>query len=160
MLITAHWDSAAQHLACVASEENTAAMGAIAPFVVVRGVRFFHVDGVQAFDADTLGAGLLSVVRIGVEPAEGKRGVVERVWEERAKGEIAAVSGFAHKAGWRVEKEVVEGGEERDEFVVVGAWADERALGRFVGDNGKGVWGQAWEGVVLDVRVETFSRIA
>lgn len=159
MLITAHWDSAAQHLACVASEENKAAMEAVEPLVVVQGVKFFHIDGVQVFDKETLDSGLLSVVRIGVDTGEeGKRGLVEKVWEERARGLIGAVSGFEHKAGWRIERE--KGGqEERDEFVVAGAWGDESTLGRFGVGEGREAWDEAWNGVVLDMKFETFNRI-
>ncbi|GAP89683.1 hypothetical protein SAMD00023353_3501000 [Rosellinia necatrix] len=155
MLITAHWASAGQHAACIASAQNRAAMGAIAAHAVAAEVRYFHVDGVRMFGAETLGAGpLLSVARIGV--AARNRGEVEKAWEARARERLAAESGFEHAAGWRIEKEP--GREDRDEFVVVGAWRDEEALARFA--VGGKAWDDVWEGVGLEMDVTTYNRIA
>ncbi|KAI1116991.1 hypothetical protein F5Y14DRAFT_13880 [Nemania sp. NC0429] len=160
-LVTAHWDSPAQHVACIGSEENRGAMQAIARHAVAEGVRFFHVEGAWMFGPETLEAGrpLLSVVRIGVEGGdEARRARVERIWEGKAKGVVDAWAGVGHCAGWRVEKEVG-GGEARDEFVVVGAWRDGDALSRFVGD-GMAEWDEVWGDVALEMDVKTYSRIA
>lgn len=125
------------------------------------------------FGRETLEMGLLSVVRIGVEGGEGQRVRVEGIWKTRAKGLVGGCAGVEHVAGWRVEKE--EGREERDEFVVVGAWRDEDALSRFVDGiglrRGQGMgewkwenaaaWDEVWaDVVVLEMDVKTYTRIA
>ncbi|KAI0110480.1 hypothetical protein GGR51DRAFT_547706 [Nemania sp. FL0031] len=157
-LVTAHWESAAQHAACIGSEENRRAMEAIVPLAVPGEIRFFHVEGVRMFSGETLEAGLLSVVRIGVEgEGEGKREGVEKVWDH-ARRELAALAGFEHMAGWRIEKEL--GREDsREEFVVVGAWRDEDALSRFAEGGGEG-WKDVWKGVMLDMDVKSYIRMA
>lgn len=162
-LVTAHWDSAAQHVECIGSEENRRAMRAMAPHALAGGIRFFHVEGVWMFGEETLEGGLLSVVRIGVEGGEGQRARVEGIWE-RAKGLVGGCAGVEHVAGWRVEKKV--GREGRDEFVVVGAWRDGDALRRFVNGMGKGrewdnavAWDEVWGDVVLEMDVKTYTRL-
>lgn len=167
-LVTAHWDSAAQHAECIGSAENRGAMRAMAPHALAGEIRFFHVEGAWAFGLETLEMALLSVVRIGVEGGEGQRARVEGKWK-RAKGLVEGCAGAGHAAGWRVEKEV--GREEREEFVVVGAWRDGDALRRFVDGIGKGIgmgwewenaaaWDKIWGDVMLEMDVKTYSRIA
>ncbi|KAI1822667.1 hypothetical protein F4861DRAFT_550565 [Xylaria intraflava] len=158
MLITAHWDSKAQHAECIASRENREAMAAVVPLIAPEGgVVIRHVDGVSMFGADTLGAGFLSIVRIGARVgSEGDaRGRVEGVWG-RVTGLLSEASGFEHSAGWRVEKSEVEG---REEFVVVGGWRDEEALKGFTGGEVRRAWDEAWRDVVMDVEVTTYRRI-
>lgn len=135
-------------------------MEAIIPHALASEIRFFHVEGVQMFSQETLDAGLLSVVRIGVEGGGGeggKREQVEKIWRQ-AKGLLVTRAGFEHVGGWRIEKE--QGREEREEFVVVGAWRDEDALGRFAQGEESQAWDEVWKGVVLDIDVKTYSRIA
>ncbi|KAI0434140.1 hypothetical protein F5Y09DRAFT_6092 [Xylaria sp. FL1042] len=157
MLITAHWDSPAQHAECIASEENMGAMKALASHSVASEIRFFHVDGVRLFGKETLDTGLLSMLRISVEGGNGRE--IERIWnddgDDGVKKLLFESAGFEHIGGWRVEKE--QGKEDRDEFVVVGAWRDEDALSRFA--EGK-EWDQVWKGAVLETNVTTYSRLA
>ncbi|KAI0816261.1 hypothetical protein GGR55DRAFT_674466 [Xylaria sp. FL0064] len=156
MLITAHWDSPAQHAECIASEENREAMRALASHSVASEIKFFHLDGVQLFGRETLDAGLLSMLRVCV--GEGRREEIERVWNDSDDGVRKVLfrsSGFEHIGGWRIEKE--QGKEDRDEFVVVGAWRDEDALSRFA--EGK-EWDQMWKGVVFEKSFTTYSRLA
>ncbi|KAI0879583.1 hypothetical protein GGS24DRAFT_3481 [Hypoxylon argillaceum] len=153
-LVTAHWDSAAQHRACVASEGNRRAMEAIAPHARAAAITFFHVEGAWMLPPETLAAGLLSVVRIGVEG----RGQVEEIWEQ-ARGMLERRAGLAHMAGWRIERE--QGWEEgREEFVVVGAWRDEGALDGFKDGRENQGWDEVWKGRVLDMDIKTYGRIA
>ncbi|KAI1429302.1 hypothetical protein F5Y12DRAFT_478127 [Xylaria sp. FL1777] len=155
MLVTAHWESAAQHAECIASEENQKAMKAITAHAIGADVKYFHVDGVQLFGGETLDARLLSMLRIGVK--EGKRGEIEGIWNGGgggAKNPLFGSAGFEHIGGWRVEKEL--GKEDRDEFVVVGAWSSEDALSRFA--EGR-EWDEVWKGAVLETSVTTYSRI-
>ncbi|KAI0914414.1 hypothetical protein F4823DRAFT_353919 [Ustulina deusta] len=153
MLITAHWDSPAQHAECVASEQNQQAIRTLAPNAVLSETRFFHVEGVQMFGKETLDAGLLSVLRIGVE--DGKRRQIEKIWNDEAKNLLFAAAGFGHIGGWKLEKD--QGKEDRDEFVVVGAWRNQEALSRFAGGR---QWDEVWKGAVLEANATTYSRIA
>ncbi|KAI1302582.1 hypothetical protein F5Y03DRAFT_206408 [Xylaria venustula] len=152
ILITAHWDSPAQHAECIASEENRGAMRAIASHAVASEIQFFHVDGVWLFGRETLEARLLSVLRVSVE--EGKRGEIEKIWDGEVKNALFASAGFEHIGGWRVEKEP--GKEDRDQFVFVGGWSDEGALSRFARETDK----EMWKGLVLEANVTTYSRLA
>ncbi|KAI3336474.1 hypothetical protein HD806DRAFT_7250 [Xylariaceae sp. AK1471] len=156
VLVTAHWDSPAQHAECIASEENQRAMAAIASLAISSEVKFFHVEGVQMFS--TINERLLSVLRIGVGPGPEKKELVERIWIESGKRLLGVAAGFEHVGGWRIEKEG-----DREEFVVVGAWRDEGALDRFVQGiwDGKSVWDEAWRDVqVLEMDVKTYHCIA
>ncbi|TGJ86098.1 hypothetical protein E0Z10_g2631 [Xylaria hypoxylon] len=160
VLVTAHWDSAAQHAECIAGKENQQAMKAVASHSIISDIKFFHVDGVQMFGKETLDAGLLSILRISVGVEEGKREQVERIWND-AKNLLFTSAGFEHTGGWKIEKD--QGKEDRDEFVVVGAWRHEDALSRFA--EGKEwenalAWDEMWKGVVLEMDVKTYSRIA
>ncbi|KAI1180185.1 hypothetical protein F4777DRAFT_531269 [Nemania sp. FL0916] len=156
-LITAHWVSPEQHASCVASEENKAAIAALAPCARLDGINYFHVDGVQMFLPDTLSSPLLSILKIRVE--DGKRDEVERIWEERGKELVMTAAGIKHTAGWRIEKEL--GSEEEDEFLVVGAWRDEDALMGFVKSEWEGseTWEGMWKGVVLGTDLTTYTRV-
>ncbi|KAJ2987557.1 hypothetical protein NUW58_g4442 [Xylaria curta] len=132
-------------------------MAAIASHAIVSEVKFFHIEGVQMFGKETLEAGLLSVLRIGgVGVDEGKRAQVEKIWEQ-ARNSLSESAGFGHTGGWRIEKD--QGREDRDEFVVVGAWRDQDALSRFADDNA-GTWGEVWRDIMLDIEVKAYSRIA
>ncbi|KAI0440493.1 hypothetical protein F4803DRAFT_527183 [Xylaria telfairii] len=152
-LITAHWDSPAQHLDCIASAENLQAMKEIASHTVATDIKFFHIEGALVFSVETLDAGLLSVLRIAV--AEGKREKAENVWDGNVKSLLRSAAGFDHTAGWRIEKE--QGKEDRDEFVVVGAWSDEDALNRFA--NGNSAWDEAWKDVALEIDTKSYTRV-
>ncbi|KAI0969386.1 hypothetical protein F4678DRAFT_463647 [Xylaria arbuscula] len=154
MLITAHWDSPAQHARCIASEENQGAIRAIASHAIASEIRFFHVDGVWLFGQKTLEAGqhLLSVLRVTVE--EGKRGEIEQLWKYQVKPMLSASARFEHVGGWRVEKEP--GKEDRDQFVAVGAWIDEDALVLFLRDTYRGMWRVG----ALEKSFTTYSRLA
>ncbi|KAI0542363.1 hypothetical protein GGR58DRAFT_453664 [Xylaria digitata] len=160
VLVTAHWDSPAQHAECIAGKENRQAMTAIASHAIVSDIKFFHVKGVQMFSKETLDAGLLSILRISVGIEEGKREQVEKIWNE-VKELLVTSAGFEHTGGWKVEKD--QGEEGRDEFVVVGAWRLEDALSRFAGgkkwENAR-AWDEMWKGVVLGMDVKAYSRIA
>ncbi|KAI0453265.1 hypothetical protein F5B21DRAFT_505486 [Xylaria acuta] len=153
-LVTAHWDSPAQHHECIASAENIQAMKEIAAHAAVADIEFCHVEGVRMFSMETLDAGLLSILRI-VVAAEGKRERVENIWNGNAKNLLRAAAGFEHTAGWRIEKE--QGKEDRDEFVVVGAWRDEDALGRFT--EGNQAWDEAWKDVALEIDVKSYTHV-
>jgi heme-degrading monooxygenase HmoA len=151
MLVTAHWDSPAQHAECIASEANQRAMAAIGSLAVPSLIKVFHVEDVQMFS--TVNEGPLSVLRIGVEPGRETKELVERIWNDGVKGLLSGAAGYEHTAGWRIEKE----GEGREEFVVVGAWRDEDSLQRFLDES----WDKAWREVrVLAMDAKSYRRIA
>ncbi|KAI0512666.1 hypothetical protein F5B22DRAFT_614790 [Xylaria bambusicola] len=151
VLITAHWDSKEQHLECIVSEENQQGLRAVADHSVVTEIKVFHVDGVQMFGKETLDAGRLSILRVGVK--EGNREKLEKIWNEDAKNLVSSRAGFEHTGGWRIEKDQ---GEE-NVFAVVGSWRDEEALSRFAA--GK-EWEEMWKGAALKTDITTYSRIA
>ena len=103
---------------------------------------------------ETLDTGLLSVLRVGVGDGEGGRAELEKIWKEVVKDMVFSRAGLEHVGGWRIEKD--QGKENRDEFVVVGAWRDQDALSCFAG--GK-EWEEVWEGVALEMNISTYSRI-
>ncbi|KAI8634577.1 hypothetical protein F5Y19DRAFT_117226 [Xylariaceae sp. FL1651] len=156
VLLTAHWDAVAQHYECISAEENKRAMQALAPLVVFSGIKFLHIEGVKMLPEATLEAGLLSVVRMSV--SAGRKAEVEKAWGD-VKGLIRDKAGFEHVVGWRIEKE--EGKEDREEFVVVGAWSEEAELGLF--GEGKwqnaSAWDEAWKGIALDTDIKTYRRL-
>ncbi|KAI1131653.1 hypothetical protein F5Y10DRAFT_233273 [Nemania abortiva] len=158
-LVTAHWLSPEQHAMCVASDENREAMEGIIPLSVVSEIKYFHVEGVLMFNKETLDAGLLSVMRIGVKAGEEDRKRVEHLWSQ-AKPTLSSYSKFEHTAGWRIEKE--QGQEDRDEFVVVGAWRSENDLNSFMDEKSVNweFWDRIWKPVMLDIDVKSYRRIA
>ncbi|KAI1752288.1 hypothetical protein F4782DRAFT_148777 [Xylaria castorea] len=151
-LLTAHWDSPAQHEDCIAGAENIQAMKEIAAHSVAADITFCHVEGVKMFPMETLEAGLLSILRITVVEEEEKREQVENIWNGSAKDLLRASAGLEHTAGWRIEKE--QGKEDKSEFVVVGAWRDEDALSRFAQRNP--AWDEVWKDVALEIDVKTY----
>ncbi|KAI0858947.1 hypothetical protein F4860DRAFT_484665 [Xylaria cubensis] len=156
-LLTAHWDSPAQHRDCIASQENMQAMREIAAHSVAADIKFCHIEGVWMFPVERLeAAGPLSILRISVAEGKKKREQVEKIWNGSAKSLLRdAAAGHEHTAGWRMERE--KGKEDRDEFVVVGVWPDEGALSRFTQENP--AWDEAWESVALEIDVKTYGRI-
>ncbi|KAI1433101.1 hypothetical protein GGR50DRAFT_537906 [Xylaria sp. CBS 124048] len=159
ILLTAHWDSPAQHAECIASEENQEAMAAIVPHILPSEIKISHVAGVYMLDQETLDMGLLSVVKIGVRDDMGENGRarIEKLWG-RMGGLLAARAGLEHKAGWRIETDLeLEG---REEFIVVGAWRDEEVLKELT-EGGLGqAWDMGWRDDVLDMDIKTYRRIA
>jgi len=160
-MITAHWDSVAQHEECIASELNRAAMESILAHIIPSELKLTHIDGVQMFPAETLEAGLLSVVRLLVKGGADSKTKVEETWTARVKKLLAGAAGLDHIAGWRIGE-----GETRDkggseEFVVVGAWKDKIALEAFVNGTWKHAhdWDDTWKDVVLETNVKTYDRV-
>jgi heme-degrading monooxygenase HmoA len=130
-LLTAHWDSAAQHGDWIASEANQGVFASVMEHIDPSKLTFFHVDGLTAFpDSEpearvpTLKAPVVSVVRYFVTPenkAEFGRvfAGVRAVFDEYA-------SPFVHRGGWRIEKE----SEDKEEFILIGGWESvEKAQG-------------------------------
>ncbi|KAI0194163.1 hypothetical protein F4808DRAFT_352738 [Astrocystis sublimbata] len=157
-LLTAHWDSVAQHMTAIMSGENLAALETMSKHADIKTVKHFHVDAGSMLSQETLDAGLLSIVRITVEGQENGKEKVENVWREKAKEGLEEVAGMGHGAGWRVEKEKEKGKEEMEEFVVVGAWKSEDELASFM--QGNQAWKEAWLAVALEVDVKSYRRLA
>jgi heme-degrading monooxygenase HmoA len=125
MLLTAHWDSVAQHHDWIASEPNKGALGMLSGNLALDRVVFFHVDKTASFAASkeagkisTLESPIISVTRILV--AKANKTEFEQTFETSRPEYDLLVSPFEHHAGWRVEKEP--GWEDLDEFVIVGGW--------------------------------------
>ncbi|KAI2642900.1 hypothetical protein GGS21DRAFT_197578 [Xylaria nigripes] len=157
MLVTAHWDSPAQHAECIASHENKQAMAAMAPHVLRSEISILHVEGVHMLGEKTLDTGILSIARIGID--ETKRVQIEALWD-RVKELLCTGAECEHLGGWRIEDDLDIDG--RDEFIIVGAWRDEDALRRFTdGDIGL-AWDKTWRDFARDVRIDvkTYRRIA
>jgi hypothetical protein len=161
-MITAHWDSVAQHEECIASELNRAAMGAILAHIIPSELKLTHVDGVQMFPASTLEAGRLSVATLRVKGGAESKTKVEENWATQAKKLLTDAASLDHIAGWRVEKDETPGKESGEVFVVVGAWKNESALMSFVNGTWEHAraWDDAWKDVVLETNIETYDRVA
>lgn len=146
-LVTAHWESVAQHHEWIGSAENQTAMADLGPMIDPSRVEFFHVEGVEMFPADTIEHGLLTVLRIGVSGEEKER--LEGIWKE-ARELLQSAAGCEFRAGWKIEKG------DRDEFVVVGAWKQKVALVDFMNGRwaGKEEWDRKWNeaGAMVDVK--------
>ncbi|KAI0396903.1 hypothetical protein F5Y17DRAFT_417283 [Xylariaceae sp. FL0594] len=180
-MLTAHWDSVAQHEECIASDLNREAIGAIGLHMDPSQLKVTHVQDVRMFPAEMLReeeeeASLLSVVRLLVrnngdgdgdgvvsesESINNNKARVERIWTSRAKHMLADAAGGLgryHVAGWRVERDDDQGGEE---FVIVGPWASAGPLDDFVNGTWKyaHAWAEVWGDVVSEPDIKTYIRI-
>ncbi|CAJ2509944.1 Uu.00g058440.m01.CDS01 [Anthostomella pinea] len=169
VLITAHWESTAQHAACVASELNQRAMGSFLPLVVAEGIHYFHVGGVEMFgdgDGDgkreeepPLHAAVVSVAR--VMASRVKQAGFEEAFAS-VKGLLdKATSPWVHKSGWRIERE--EGRDEDvEEFVLVGGWESEEKVREYLEGRweGFGEYMDALRPLVLDVDLTAYRKLA
>ncbi|KAJ7044688.1 hypothetical protein C8F04DRAFT_1069193 [Mycena alexandri] len=123
-LLTAHWDSVAQHNLWIASPENGQIFALLQEHLDMTRFTYFHVDGVAAFShveeangaVPVLRSPVVGVARYAVET--GRKVEFERVWTEVKGAYDGFVGPYVHRGGWRIEKE----SEGREEFVVVGGW--------------------------------------
>ncbi|KAI0166031.1 hypothetical protein GGR57DRAFT_2840 [Xylariaceae sp. FL1272] len=150
-LVTAHWESVAQHHEWIGSDENKDAMGGLGSMIDPSRVEFFHVQGVEMFPVHTIEGDLLTVIRILIKDEEKEK--VERTWTETRKL-LESVAGSEYRGGWRIERQKGEGSKE--EFVIVGAWKQRPAFTEFRNGswNGSEEWDRKWgeAGVVVDVK--------
>ncbi|KAI1330511.1 hypothetical protein F5Y16DRAFT_363364 [Xylariaceae sp. FL0255] len=162
-LITCHWHTVAQHYQWIQSDENKSALAGIAPFLDMASVKLFHVDDVEAFPAETLALPFLSVVRLKVEgeSESTKRAEVQKKWKS-VKDLLEHEAGSTHRAGWMIEKEMVDG-KEIDQYVIVGAWKDGEALKSFIDGTWKNAeaWKAAWKtgGLVSAVEPTSYEQL-
>ncbi|KAK7927741.1 hypothetical protein PG985_004739 [Apiospora marii] len=127
LLLTAHWDSTAQHGEWIQSQANRDVLEKLTPHLDMSRVSLFHVDGLEAFTGpDTkaegemavLSAAYVSVSRFVV--AADHKASFERAMTEVGHIQQDFVSPFVHRGGWRIEKQ--EGSEDKDECVLIGGW--------------------------------------
>ncbi|KAI0380753.1 hypothetical protein F5Y04DRAFT_91324 [Hypomontagnella monticulosa] len=131
-LLTAHWETAPQHMAWIESPENKVVFPALADYFQLEKTKFFHVDGVEIFKKSKepgakspLESPIISISRLAV-PAE-KRQTFEQAWNE-VKGALEEFAGAdLVKYGWRIEKE----DPTAEEFVLICGWPSVEKHGEF-----------------------------
>ena len=125
-LLTAHWSSVAEHALWIASAENARVFGDLKSHVDARSIRFFHVDGVEAFplfeevDGDggltpALRSPVVSMTRCFVD--RNRKDEFERVYAKVGGIYNKPRTSYASRGGWRIEKEP--GREDVEEYVIV-----------------------------------------
>lgn len=167
LLLTAHWDSAAQHGEWIQSQANRDVLEKLTPHVDIPRVSLFHVDGLEAFTAGpetdanaegekaVLSAEYVSVSRFVV--AADQRAGFERAWAEVGHIRQDFVSPFVHRGGWRIEKQ--EGSEDKDEFVLIGGWDSLAKHAEFAESGGYEEYDKNMKGAVLACNTEFYQRV-
>ncbi|KAI0022119.1 hypothetical protein F4780DRAFT_735648 [Xylariomycetidae sp. FL0641] len=147
-LVTAHWASAAQHRAWVASDANRAAWPPMAPFLRGEDVVLFHVAEAELLPETTVRGGKVVVVGRCRMRAE-RRPAFEAVL--RGNGPAGGAEG-----GWRIEKE-----DGTEEYVFVKGCESEEEAAAFVEGEGEGVEMllEALRGAAEEVEVRSYTRI-
>ncbi|KAI1092489.1 hypothetical protein F5B19DRAFT_202779 [Rostrohypoxylon terebratum] len=120
-LLTAHWESAAQHKVWIDSPENKTVFPGLKDYFQLEKTYLFHY-GVELFapgpngETSLLKSPFFSVSRIAVAAEE--RGAFDKAWNE-VKGVLEEFAKpYAAQAGWRVEKE----DDNLEEFVLGVGW--------------------------------------
>ncbi|KAI0132210.1 hypothetical protein BJ170DRAFT_680102 [Xylariales sp. AK1849] len=158
-LLTAHWDSVAQHGEWIASEANKDVFPTIQGFLDMARMVYFHVEGVAAFadreDADgavaALEAPFVGVVRFSV--ASEMKAEFERVFAGVRAVFDAYAWPFVHRGGWRIEKEG--GGEE---YVLIGGWESVEGAQQFEKQEGFRKFDEAIKTVVTGMDSKHYKR--
>lgn len=104
VLLTAHWDSVAQHMEWIQSQENQRFYPLIQEHLDMSKFMFFHVDQVAVFVPEVLEMPVIAVARYS-SPNDRK--------------EEVASSAEQPKGGWRIEKDDTMIQKKLDEFVLV-----------------------------------------
>ncbi|KAI1845770.1 hypothetical protein JX266_008135 [Neoarthrinium moseri] len=134
-LLTAHWDSVAEHGIWIASATNQEIFPLLQEQVDLSRLVYYHVDGVSAFSGSenpplipVLKAPVISLTHYCV--SSERKQEFDRAWQ----GVKANLDGFArpyvHRGGWKIEK-----GEDAQEevFVSVGGWQSVETAEGFMG---------------------------
>lgn len=163
ILMTAHWASVAEHGLWIASEENERVYPAVKEHIDNDNIRFFHVDGIEAFTiveddegavpvlrSPVVGIALFSVVKDRKDEFDSVYAGVKNIKEEFAKP-------YVHRGGWRIEE--VEGREDVEEYVVIGGWESVKAAKEFSKSKDFDKYSDAIASVTLSVEVEHYKRL-
>ncbi|RYP84535.1 hypothetical protein DL770_005189 [Monosporascus sp. CRB-9-2] len=161
-LLTAHWESVSEHEAWIASEENRRVFSAVQEHIDRDRMRYFHIDGVEAFSA-TEDAGLtpvlqspvVSVARCFVE--KDKKAEFDRVYGGVRSIHDDFAKPYVQRGGWRIEKE--EGREDVEQYVMIGGWDSVEAVKEFPKHKDFSTYADAMKTVMLDCDVKYYRRI-
>ncbi|RYP22530.1 hypothetical protein DL765_001588 [Monosporascus sp. GIB2] len=161
-LITAHWESVAEHGSWIASEENQRVFRAVQEHIDRDRISYFHVDGVEAF-TDSEDAGLtpvlqspvVSIARCFVE--KDKKSEFEKVYGGVRWIHDDFVKPYVHRGGWRIEKE--ECRENVEQYVMIGGWDSVEAPMEFPKHKDFSTYADAMKTVMLDCDIKNYRRI-
>jgi hypothetical protein len=142
-MLTAHWDSVAQHMAWIGTEANKSLFPLLDGHLAWDKMRFFHIDGVSVFQREVMESEIVTIARYGVGGLEKKAAVTKALEELRP---------FGAYGGWRIEKD--EGRQDWDEFVVVHGRARDAA-----GDKQLEELQEMLRKMSQDCVVETYRRV-
>ncbi|RYP84675.1 hypothetical protein DL769_001109 [Monosporascus sp. CRB-8-3] len=161
-LLTAHWESVSEHETWIASEENQRVFSAVQEHIDRDRLRYFHIDGVEAFplteDAGltpVLQSPLVSVVRYFVE--KDKKAEFDKVYGGVRWIHDDFTKPYVHRGGWRIEKE--EGREDVEQYVLIGGWDSMEAVNEFLKHKEFRTYADAMNTVMLDFDVKYYRRI-
>ncbi|KAK8128227.1 hypothetical protein PG984_009335 [Apiospora sp. TS-2023a] len=164
LLLTAHWDSAAQHGEWIQSQANRDVLEKLVPHLDMSRVSLFHVDSVEAFtgpdtkaegEKATLSAEYVSVSRFVV--TAGQKAGFEGAWAEVGHIRQDFVSPFVHRGGWRIEKQ--EGSEENDEYVLIGGWDSLAKHAEFAKSEGYAEYDKTLRAAMLECDTKFYQRV-
>jgi hypothetical protein len=114
LLLTAHWESVAQHMEWIGSSVNQDAMPRLEEHIDMSKLLFFHVDGLAAFGPEILQASVVAVSRYFV-PRYQKQSVDKAIRGMMSRDDAHSVG----KSGWRIEKDQAMERDEVEEHVIV-----------------------------------------
>lgn len=114
LLLTAHWESVAQHMEWIGSSVNQDAMPRLEEHIDMSKLLFFHVDDLAAFSPEILQASVVAVSRYFV-PRYQKQSV-----DKAIRGIVSCDDAHSvGKSGWRIEKDQAMERDEVEEHVIV-----------------------------------------
>lgn len=128
VLLTAHWDTVAQHMEWIGSKENQEAYPEIQEHLDMSKLLFFHVNDAAAFGPEVLTLPNISIVRFSV--AKEKKEIFEE-----ATGRLSFGSRWneTKQGGWRIEKDETMTSDESEEFVLISGYVEGEEFRKILG---------------------------
>ncbi|KAJ7741093.1 hypothetical protein B0H16DRAFT_1565926 [Mycena metata] len=160
-LLTAHWDSVAQHNLWIASPENAQVFPLLQTHLDMTRLVYFHVEGVEAFSDAEEGEGAIPILRAAVVGVTryaveaGRKDEFERVWAGVKDAYHGFVAPYVHKGGWRIEKE----SEGREEFVLISGWESAEKANALETAEELTAFREAIKAVVVETDVKLYTAV-
>ncbi|KAI1414576.1 hypothetical protein F5Y13DRAFT_158860 [Hypoxylon sp. FL1857] len=159
-LLTAHWDSVAQHEVWIESPENQKVFPGLGEYYDLNKTYLFHLDNIWLFNSSgvpgeisLLESPVFSVARITI--AAEKRQEFEKKWEEVKGLQEDFAKPYVVRSAWRIEKD----DPALEEFVIAIGWPSVSRHEEWAKDPNFGKWASALVPFAQSQDVKHYHRI-